>query len=143
MHSDKTLGQKLHMVSNLLDRRMNNIVCENGAEDITPMHGMILGYLCRQDGREIYQKDVEAEFNIARSTVTSTLKLMERKGYLLREGVAHDARLKRIVPTPLGRESFERVFCSIRQTELLMRSAMSDGEFQQLMRLLDKLLAVL
>ena len=47
--------------------------------------------------RDIFQKDVETEFSIGRSTVTNILKLMEKKGYIRREAVPQDGRLKRLV----------------------------------------------
>lgn len=145
MKPERSLGREIHAVSNLLDRRMGLIVIENGADDITPMHGMMLGFINERQmyGHDIYQKDIEAEFDVARSTVTATLKLMEKKGYIRREGVAHDARLKRILLTPFGKECFERVYSSIQQTEELMRNSMSGLEYQQLMRLLERLKSVL
>ena len=36
----------------------------------------------------MFQRDVEAEFNIRRSTATGILQLMEKNGFLLREPVA-------------------------------------------------------
>ena len=73
---------ELRALSILLDRRMNALVVSNGAEGITPLHGLILGFLSIQAEREheVYQKDIEAEFDIARSTVAATLKLMDKKG---------------------------------------------------------------
>lgn len=50
--------------------------------------------------REIYQRDVEKNFSIRRSSVTSLLKKLEDKQYITRESVEGDARLKQIVLTP-------------------------------------------
>ena len=47
----------------------------------------------------MYQKDIEEEFRIRKSTVTGILKLLEKNGFIRRESVPQDARLKRIVPT--------------------------------------------
>lgn len=145
MKPERSLGREIHAVSNLMDRRMGLIVINNGADDITPMHGMMLGFINdrQRNGHDIYQKDIEVEFDIARSTVTATLKLMEKKGYIRREGVAHDARLKRILLTSFGKECFERIHSSIQQTEELMRKSMSEQEHDQLMQLLERLKSVL
>ena len=69
------------------------------------MHGWIMGYLYHNKDKEIYQKTIESKFSIQRSTVTSILQLMEKKGYIRREAVEGDARLKRIVLTELGTET--------------------------------------
>lgn len=145
MEPEKALGRELRAVSNLIDRRMNNIIIANGAEDVTPVHGMILGYLSRQRnrGREVYQRDIEGEFDIARSTVTSLLKLMEKKGYLRRAGVAHDARLKRLELTDAGSGAFERIYSSITESERLLRDSLAPEEYDELLRLLEKLKASL
>ena len=47
----------------------------------------------------IIRKDIEEEFQIRKSTVTGILQLMEKNGFIYRESVEKDARLKRIVPT--------------------------------------------
>lgn len=79
-----------------------------GVDELTAMHGWILGYLCRNEDKDIFQKDIEAEFKICRSTVTNILKLMEKKGYIRRESVPYDARLKKLVLTDTGRELHEK-----------------------------------
>ena len=81
---------------------------ERGVDELTAMHGWILGYLCRNEDKDIFQKDIEAEFKICRSTVTNILKLMEKKGYIRRESVPYDARLKKLVLTDTGRELHEK-----------------------------------
>jgi DNA-binding MarR family transcriptional regulator len=55
---------------------------------------------CRD--QEIYQRDLEAIFHLRRSSISSILGVLERKGILAREAVAHDARLKKLVLTPQG-----------------------------------------
>ena len=56
----------------------------------------------------MYQKDLEAEFNITRSTASKVVNLMEEKGLIRRESVPEDARLKKLTLTPkaveLGKE---------------------------------------
>ena len=143
MKREKLLGHELKAIDNLIVRRMNAILSAHGAEDVTPMHGMILGYLHDKRGAEIYQRDIEAEFHITRSTVTSILKLMEKKGYIKRESVACDARLKRITATSLGEDTFHRIDSSIRQTEAAIRSALAPSEYEQLFAMLGKIKSAL
>ena len=69
------------------------------------MHGWIMGYLHYNQERAIYQKTIESDFNIRRSTVTTILQLMEKKGYIRRSSVEGDARLKQISLTEQGMET--------------------------------------
>ena len=68
------------------------------------MHGWIMGYLYHNQEQAIYQKTIESDFCIKRSTVTTILQLMEKKGYIRREAVEGDARLKQIFLTEQGAE---------------------------------------
>lgn len=63
-----------------------------------------LGYLSiMRDGEDVYQRDIETFFKLRRSTVSSLLNTLERKGLLRREPVPHDARLKKLVLTEAWR----------------------------------------
>ena len=52
--------------------------------------------------RDVFQKDVEEAFHITRSSVTSAVQLMEKKGYITRRSVPCDARLKKLALTDRG-----------------------------------------
>ena len=62
-------------------------------------HMRILGYLAHHPERELCQKDIEASFGLARSTVSAMLGQLEGQALIRREPVAEDARLKRVVLT--------------------------------------------
>lgn len=66
------------------------------------MHGWIMGYLHHNQEKAVYQKTIESNFNIRRSTVTAILQLMEKKGYIKRSAVEGDARLKQLSLTEQG-----------------------------------------
>lgn len=66
------------------------------------MHGWIMGYLHHNQEKAVYQKTIESNFNIRRSTVTAILQLMEKKGYIKRSAVESDARLKQLSLTEQG-----------------------------------------
>lgn len=96
------IGFEVRTLDNMLMRNFACSVKESGLDELTVMHGWIIAYLYQNLEREIYQKDIESRFSIGRSTVTNILKLMEKKGYLLREPVDRDARLKRLRLTETG-----------------------------------------
>ena len=68
------------------------------------MQGWIIGYLYRHSDEDVFQKDLEAEFQMARSTASGILQSMEKKQLIIRESIPRDARLKRLVLTPKGME---------------------------------------
>lgn len=91
------MGKEIRSLDNMLMRNLFCQVKKFGLDEMTVMHGWIIGFLYNNRDRDIFQKDVEAEFSIGRSTVTNILKLMEKKGYIRREAVPQDGRLKRLV----------------------------------------------
>ena len=75
--------------------------------------------------REIYQRDVEREFQIRRSTATGALQLLEKNGFIRREAIETDARLKRIVPTAKAQDIREMILENIRRMEAQLREGIS------------------
>lgn len=135
----QVIAAQMRRVNNLISRKVNTYSRANGVEDVTPMHGWILGYLYRNREKEIFQRDIEREFSITRSTVTNILQLMERKGYICRESVPQDARLKRLILTDQGALAHEKMILSLHQTDEFIRGLLTEEENAEMLRLLNKL----
>lgn len=104
------IGLELRSLNNLIRRYFEFSSHKKEIERITGNNGWIIGYLARNTENDIYQKDIEDYFTIARSTASKVLSLMEQKGLIQRQAVAQDARLKKIVLTDKAREINE-VMC--------------------------------
>ena len=61
-----------------------------------------IGFLYFSQQGDVYQKDIESFFKLRRSTVSSQLDTLEKKGLIQRVPVSHDARLKKLVLTEEG-----------------------------------------
>mgnify|MGYP002244665303 CR=1 FL=1 len=75
----QVIPAQLRRVNNLIFRKIGQFSRTNGVEAVTPMHGWIMEYLYRNSDTPVFQRDIEREFSITRSTVTNILQLMERK----------------------------------------------------------------
>lgn len=135
----RVVPAQMRRVNNLLFRKTNQYMRANGADEVTPMHGWILGYLYMRRGDDIFQRDIEKEFSITRSTVTNILQLMERKGYIVRRSVSHDARLKRLELTDTGVRLHESTMDAFHQTEKFVAELLTSEEQNELLRILEKL----
>ena len=93
-----------HMIGRLVNAYQSRVDEKVG---INRMQGWIIGYLYRHSDEDIFQKDLEAEFQIAKSTASGILRIMEKKELITRESIPRDARLKRLVLTDKGME-FQR-----------------------------------
>jgi len=96
------MGRELRSLNNLIHRYFEFSSHKKEVEIITGNNGWIVGYLAKSQDKDIYQKDLEDYFTIARSTASKVLRLMEQKGLIQRQSVAHDARLKKVVLTEKG-----------------------------------------
>ena len=134
----RKIGYELRTLDNMLSRNLMAAARERGVDELTAMHGWILGYLCRNEHKDIFQKDIEAEFKICRSTVTNILKLMEKKGDIKRESVPYDARLKKLVLTDTGRELHEKTKDMIDMLEEQTVERISKEDLDTFYRVIDQ-----
>ena len=102
MEKKRYLGFEIKKMDNTIFRQLKKKLVEAGFDEVTVMHGHILGYLSRHKDVDVYQKDIGEEFGIGKSSVTNILQLMERKGYLVCRTDDNDGRCKKIVLTQKG-----------------------------------------
>lgn len=115
------MGRLIQMLSHQMKRK-NCIVTMIDGDGLTVMQKHILLETLH---REIYQKDIEEEFQIRKSTVTGILQLMEKNGFIYRESVEKDARLKRIVPTKKAEALRPNILYHINESEAQMTQGIS------------------
>ena len=71
------IGRTIKMLNGAFKQKFIKCAAEAELDEVTLMHGWIMGYLYSNQDKNIYQKTIESDFNINRSTVTTILKLME------------------------------------------------------------------
>lgn len=99
MQAEHGVSFQLRLLHNAIKRRITTVSPPPPCATTTHLHGMIIGFLAEHEGQDLFQKDVEYEFHIRRSTASTVLKLMEKNGLIRRESVPQDARLKRLILT--------------------------------------------
>jgi len=136
---DRAIGPKIIGLSNILRRSaLDEPKPENG-ERPTGMQHWILGYIHQNPGRDVFQKDLEAAFEVRRSTATGILQLLEKTGYIKREPVDYDARLKKLTLTAKALSFCEESHEKMQKTEALLTKGFTEEEISTLIRLLDKI----
>ena len=135
------VGIKIKKVQSLIRKAVHNSETFKSNEDLTNVIGWTIGLISRRnsEGVETYQKDIEAEFKISRSTATGLLQNMEKLGYLYREVSEVDSRLKRIVLTEKSIELNKKVLNTFDQIENQLLTGFSDEEKKQLLEYLKRL----
>ncbi len=140
---ERHIGKMIKILSNLIRRKVDNGLSQRGME-LTSSQARIISFVYRQTPiRNVYQRDIEMEFDIRRSTVTNTLQLLEKSGYISRVSVDEDARLKKIMLTEKGIGICEVIRESIFEVEGALKNVYTTDELNELFYLLDKLHAAL
>ena len=106
------------------------------------LQARIMGFIDRNDraGKAVYQRDIETEFKIRRSSVSSVLDTMEKNGYVIRCQSQHDARLKKLVLTEKAKQMGQQHRDVIDAFEKNLIKNMSAQETETLKILLNKVL---
>lgn len=134
----RDVGREIHALSNLLGRRIEVEKKQKGMQNVTPMQTWIIGYLHEHKGQDIFQRDIERDFTITRSTVTGILKLMEKNGLIYRVSVPEDARLKKLILTKTGEAMHQAVRQHIEDTERMLVQGFTEEEVDNLMSMMDR-----
>ena len=78
MEYQEDLGFQIRTLSHLVKRTVDQTAFAGEEDHPTGVQGWIIGYLYENRGKEIFQRDIQAQFSIRRSTVTGILQLMEK-----------------------------------------------------------------
>lgn len=136
----RELGFEIKSINNMIRRKLDIRFAAAGLGELVGMQGPMLGYLHRE-GRQhdVFQRDLEKEFNIRRSTATVMLQNLEQKGFIVRMAVDSDARLKKIVLTDKAILHNLAICREIEAFNRELEAEISSGEKEDFLRVLDKI----
>lgn len=118
----KNIGVQLRSLSNVIMRYIEQRARARSCDLLTGSNGWILDYLLQNANREVYQRELEEEFSITRSTASKVVHLMEKKGLVERRPAAHDARMRKLALTvKAGTLALEMRSVSENLSQILMR----------------------
>lgn len=135
----RALGHAIHHLDATFNRQFLKEGVKAGLDEVTLMNGWILAYLYHHQEKDVYQKTLESAFGCSRSTVTGIVKLMEKKGYIRRESVPGDARLKKLVLTEVGIQTHYTVSNILEHIEEKLVNDITNEELGNFYVIIDKL----
>jgi DNA-binding MarR family transcriptional regulator len=134
------IGHEIKTLSNLIKRRIDQSEVFAEANKLTGTHGRIIGFLYdNQDREELFQRDIEVEFSIRRSTASGILQLMEKNDMIRREPVSYDARLKKLVLTPKAIAVHESIVNEIKIIEEQLTKGLTEEEKSLFLTVMGKI----
>ena len=115
---DMHMGRLVGILSHQMMRNGNNPSIVMESDELTTLQKHVLKFILLETlHHDLYQKDIEEEFQVRKSTATGMLQLMEKKGFIYRESAKQDGRLKRIVPTDKAKDILPAILEHIDKTE--------------------------
>lgn len=130
--SDKPVGIELRCLMRTVIRNMNkselkDVICSDiGTND------WILVHIKEHENQNIFQRDLEREFNVTRSTVSKNVDMLVDAGYIERVPVDGDGRLRKLVLTEKSEEIFAKLKLCAEKLELKLIEGFTQEELNTL-----------
>ena len=139
MHPErKEIGHEIRVIQRMLHHKIEAFRAENG-DTLTFVQTRTLSFLMKHSDKDMFQKDLEKELNIRRSTATEILNVLERDGYIERQSVSGDKRLKKLVPTQKAIDLGTRVMNHIQLMESTLAQGISAEDLETFYRVTDQI----
>ena len=132
MEQKRSVQVEMRSLSNRIHRFFQNSPNKKAVDSVTGTNGWIIAYLAEHENRDVYQKDIEREFDITRSTASKVIDLMEQKGLVERQKVTHDARLRKLVLTEKSRQLAELIAADKKHLDETLTKGFTDEEKETL-----------
>lgn len=131
-------GMIINNISHRLRRRSQAVQESIG---ISEAQGRILNYILAAGfRRDVYQKDIEEEFDLRPPTASSILRSLEKQEMILRVPDERDGRLKKLVFTEKAGRIRKALEEEIVETERRLLTGISEEEKETFLRLAEKML---
>lgn len=133
----EAIGCKINYVSNIIKREIEKLESIEALERVSGTNSFILVYISEKE--IVFQKDIEKEFGITRSTASKVISLMESKGMILRKSVRNDLRLKQLVLTDEAKMIVESVKKDLNDFEERLTLGLTKEDKDNLLSIMNKL----
>ena len=132
----KNAARYVSKLSNKLRRKLDTL---SSREEFSGSQGRTLHFLLAQTD-DIFQKDIEEEYSIRPSTASELLKQMEKNGLIVREPVAYDNRLKKIVVTDKALLYKQQVVADLTALDETLVKGISEADLQVFFKVIEKMM---
>jgi DNA-binding MarR family transcriptional regulator len=141
MDNERRVGIQLRNVNNFIKRYITNQPTGQLRNKLTGTNTWLLAYVAEQTdkGKGVFQKDIEETFCITRSCVSKVISLMEQKGFIRREAVESDARLKKLVLTEEAAKYAKKMKEDADMMERKLIEGFSEQEVELLCQYLERI----
>ena len=103
----------LHKVDNQIKRKIDQVALKH---DLTGIQAFFLKCIYDKSSEgDLFQRDLEKMFDIRRSSVSTMISCVEKKGYIKRVSIPTDKRVNKIILTEEGMKKHEEVDADLKK----------------------------
>ena len=134
------LGLDIDKIGRIISRKVEAAVIKSIDDNMTVSQASVIDFISNiSSSDDIFQKDLEKEFDLKRSSVSLMLNNMEKNDLIKRVPVAEDARLKKIVLTEKAIGLSEKISNAIDLVENDLAEGITPEEVEVFYKVLDKI----
>ena len=140
MMTEYELMDLYQKITVLNDRAHTRYIQTDNPTPLTDTQAIVLHYILFESRkRDVFGKDLESYFGIKASSVNSIINYLETAGYVRREPVKEDRRLKKLVATERAREIETWLMEIIHYGVVDIFAGFTEEEMQELKSLMEKM----
>lgn len=140
MDKESYISLEIRKLSILIKRIVDNNIAKNNFDVPSGIQSWVLRYLYKNRDKDIFQRNIEKQFSIRRSSTTSMLQCMEKRGLIMRQGVDYDARLKKITLTPKAIKAVDTIEKEILEVGGLITKDLTEEEIKSFNHVISKII---
>lgn len=140
-NKENAVGFYIRELGNALKKHREADECNSELKNITMMQRWVIWYLTCNTDHDVYQRELEAELNIGKSTLTELLNLMEKNNLVVRLASKKDARCKKIELTEKSIRINSEISRNIKNTEEKLKKDIPQDELDMFLRNIKKMIA--
>lgn len=134
------LGLDISKINHIISRKMDASVISAIDDNLTVSQAYVIDFISNEGkDKEIFQKDLEREFDLKRSSISLMLNNMEKSDLIERVPVTEDARLKKIILTQKSIKIYEKISTAIDSIENKLSENITPEEIKVFQSVLDKI----
>ncbi|MFC6180222.1 MarR family winged helix-turn-helix transcriptional regulator [Lactiplantibacillus daowaiensis] len=119
----RAIGIAIKKANNALARDSDHFAKQLG---LTGMQISTINFIAdHETTQDVFQRDLEQEFNIRKATASSLVTAMVTKGLLIRVAATNDARYKRLLLTPQARQLAKKIDAFFAVSERRMQALLA------------------
>ena len=134
--------RRLKCLQNLIKKNFESSDFIQAHPEMTTTKGFIIGYInwAKKEGRPVYQKDIERDYSISRSTASEFLDSLEQDGIIMRVVDQNDQRKKQLFCTEKGEELMFELHQTLNDVNIKMLEGFTEEETKTFEILLERMI---